>query len=454
MRTKQRQPVQPGARRDGAAGTLTIQAGDAPNCNIERLPRGQVLVGDALERLKRLPSGSVDTVITSPPYFLLRDYHVAGQIGLEPHVEVWVERLRAVFGEIARVLKPEGTLWLNLGDTYSRGARFGAPAKGLVLAPERLLLALAADGWTVRNKIVWAKPNAMPSSVTDRMSASHEPLYLLVRSKGYFFDLDAIRVRSEPKGCQREAVGSGARCKDVRWSRVGRGKRRLVANASKHPAGRDERAAERRVDKYATDGARGAWAGPLAGNNSGLRAMKAEGRSTHALGKNPGDVWTIATATFRGAHFACFPPKLIEKPVLAGCPEKVCAGCGRAWRRARAATRIGQVAVLGALQQGCECGPVGTLPGVVLDPFIGAGTVGLVAERLGRDWIGIELKREYAVMATERIVRERTTEAREKHTERPDPGSEIRQLINEIPDAKGTKGTSGTRRNDKNEQRR
>ena len=133
---------------------------------------GQILLGDALERLRELASGSVDTVVTSPPYFLLRNYGVDGQLGAEQTVAQWVAGLRAVMGEVARVLKRDGSVWLNLGDTYSRHDKHGAPPKSLLLGPERLLVGLIEDGWVVRNKLVWAKPNPMPASVRDRLSCT------------------------------------------------------------------------------------------------------------------------------------------------------------------------------------------------------------------------------------------------------------------------------------------
>ena len=330
------------------------------------LPVGQVLVGDALERLRGLPSASVDTVVTSPPYFMLRNYGVTGQIGIEETVDLWVERLRVVLGEVARVLKPEGSLWLNLGDTYARHERHGALPKGLVLGPERLLLALNADGWTVRNKIVWAKPNPMPNAVKDRLSNTWEPIYLLTRQRHYLFDLDAIRVPARSK-MNRPSVASGTTKYGVR-SKV-----------------------------------RPEWSGPLAGSNSGLEKMKARGQSSHPLGKNPGDVWTIPTASYKGAHFATFPEALVDRPLRATCPEQVCRSCGTAWRRAAMARALGSVAVVGTLRKSCGCGDRTWEPGVVLDPFMGAGTVGVVAERMHRRWIGIELSEDFAALAQRRI---------------------------------------------------
>src|SRR5262249_598270 len=144
--------------------------------------------------LNELPAGSVDCVITSPPYFGLRDYGHAAQIGLESDVGAWVQAVRKVCGQIARVLKPGGALWLNLGDGYSSHPREGAGVKGRVGGPQRLVIALEQDGWIVRNQVVWSKTNAMPHSVSDRLTNCHEVMFLLVRGRHYYFDLDAIRV--------------------------------------------------------------------------------------------------------------------------------------------------------------------------------------------------------------------------------------------------------------------
>jgi site-specific DNA-methyltransferase (adenine-specific) len=340
------------------------------------LPRNMILIGDVRERLAQLPPGQIDTVITSPPYFQLRDYGVAGQIGLEPNVEGWVQQLRSVFTEVTRVLKPSGSLWLNLGDSYSRHEAYGAPAKALLLAPERLLLALAGDGWIVRNKVIWAKTNPMPSSVTDRLNTTYDVVYFLVRSRRYFFDLNAIRL---PHG-------------------TGRGR------SARNPIGVPP-----------------SWSGPLAaGTQDGLRRARADGSPGHVLGKNPGDVWPLAAASFRGAHFATFPEALVERPLLATCPEAICTACGAPWRRAVTLRHLGLVGpadrdplvrryakrwetlrTTGELQP-CGCNAA-TEPGLVLDPFYGAGTVGVVAQKLGRDWLGIELNRDYVDLAERRL---------------------------------------------------
>lgn len=337
-------------------------------------PRNQILVGDVLERLRELPGGLVDCVITSPPYFQLRDYGVSGQIGLEPHVDDWVRRLVEVFREVSRVLKPTGSLWLDLGDSYSRAVRYGGAPKSLLLAPERLLLALAADGWLVRNKVIWSKTNPMPTSVSDRLNTTYDVVYFLVRSRRYFFDLDVIR---EPHRSSRTRSATPPRT--------------------------------RRPD----------WAGPLAGTQSGLQQARPDGVPGHALGKNPGDVWRLAAANYRGAHFATFPKALVERPLLATCPERVCTGCGQPWRRKSVVVRaVGTPAKRDqfvrryaerwdTLHRAGPLVPCGcrapSVPGVVLDPFFGSGTVGVVAERLGRDWLGIELNPAYAELARARL---------------------------------------------------
>jgi DNA modification methylase len=338
------------------------------------LPLGEVLVGDAATRLSELPDESVDTVVTSPPYFLLRDYQTPGQIGLEESVEVYVQRLLGVLEEVRRVLKPTGALWLNLGDSFSRSAALGAPPKGMLLAPERLVLALTAAGWLLRSKVVWAKPNPMPSSVKDRLSCSWEPLYFLTKGPDYVFDLDAIRIPAASHMRGPSLPGRGTK-------------------HGGHPK-------------------RPPWAGPLAGSNAGLAAMKARGANSHPRGKNPGDVWGIATASYHGAHFATFPAALVERPLKATCPERVCSACGLPWRRSRVIQGLGATAIRGNLEKRCACpNDAAWQPGVVLDPFMGAGTVAIVAERLRRSWLGVELKAEYVTLTHRRLAEERSVRA-------------------------------------------
>jgi len=324
------------------------------------VPRNTVLVGAAAEHLRRLPDASVDCVVTSPPYFRLRDYGVDGQIGLEAHVDGWAAELRGVLGEAARVLKPTGSLWLNLGDAYSRRPADGAAPKSLLLGPERVALGLLADGWVIRNKVIWAKTNPMPNSVRDRLACTWEVIYFATRSRRYHFDLDSIRVPHQ-------------------------GTRRPTGPSVVEKRGRPD------------------WAGPLAGDHSGLDKLKAKGRSGHPLGKNPGDVWRLPTAGYRGAHFATFPQRLIDGPILATCPEKVCTRCGLPWER-QPHRQLGAVAVRGELAPGCSCG-ARTRPGLVLDPFMGAGTV--AARHHGRDWLGIELNPEFVALTNQRLDNER-----------------------------------------------
>jgi DNA modification methylase len=332
----------------------------------------RLLIGDARQLLPTIADGSVDTVITSPPYFALRNYGVDGQLGLESSVDAWVAELRVVLDELARVLKPTGSLWLNLGDTYSRHDRDGAQPKSLLLGPERVALTMIETGWRIRSKVVWAKTNPMPTSIRDRLSCTYEVLYFATRSPKYFFDLDAIRVphRSRRGG---ESVTSARR----------------VATAT-----------------------RPEWAGPLAGSNKGLHDLKARGLVGHPLGKNPGDVWSLPTSNHRGVHHAMFPLDLITRPLLASCPERVCGACGMPWQRSPA-RQLGRLAVRGELDAQCSC-RADTTPGLVLDPFMGAGTVAVAAEQHGRDWLGIELNADFATLARARLKSERQKRRREE----------------------------------------
>lgn len=332
------------------------------------LPRNQVLIGDAQEQLARLPAASVDMILTSPPYFRLRNYDVEGELGLEPAVGEWVTALRGVIGQLERVLTPTGTLWLNVADTYATHLQQGAPRKSLLLAPERLVLALLEDGWLLRNKIVWAKTNPMPTPVTDRLACTWEALYVLVKQRAYYFDLHAIR---QP-----------------------------------HLTSRPPSEAALQLTKAA-------WRGPNTNGVAGLDALKAQGRVGHPLGKNPGDVWPLATSNYRGAHHATFPVALAERAIRAGCPEQRCTQCRQPWRRPvhrSTAAGSGEVASRGRLRAVCPCGSPAE-PGLVLDPFMGAGTTALAAERHGRDWLGIELNAGYAALGESRIRRARPYDA-------------------------------------------
>jgi DNA modification methylase len=323
------------------------------------MPRNQVLVGDALTELRRLPANSVDMVLTSPPYFRQRDYQVAGQLGLEAHVEQWVSSLRDVVRETARVLVPTGSFWLNLADTYSTHASQGAGRKSLVLGPERLALALLRDGWRLRNKVVWQKANPMPSSVRDRLTCAWEAVYVFTRQPAYFFDLDSVRI-----------------------PHTSRFQGKLKPDHVR-PATRE------------------VWRGPNGDDAAGLDLMKARGIVGHPLGKNPGDVWKLASSGYRSGHHATFPVALATRAILAGCPEARCTACRLPWQR-KLIRALGGTAVRGVLGPNCGCSAPSE-PGLVLDPFFGAGTTAVAAERLQRDWLGIELNPDFAALAERRI---------------------------------------------------
>lgn len=318
-------------------------------------PRNTVLVGDALQVLKTLAPSSIATAITSPPYFAARQYNAGErELGQEEHVDAWVDQVRAVSREVARVLAPWGSYFLNVGDLYSTHARFGAPPKSLLLGPERLAQALLEDGWILRNKIAWVKSSPLPSPVLDRLTNAWEPMFHLVRARSYFYDLDAIRVPLTTK--------------------------RRPTNATI----RD-----------------GAELGRLARPRIGLDRMAREGRSGHPLGKNPTDVWMLPPGRHVDGHRATFPQALVRRPILATAPRHVCTACARPWRRsARRVQYLEGVPQARAIEP-CGCGAP-TRPGLVLDPFVGSGTVLRVARELGRDALGIELNENYAALARRR----------------------------------------------------
>lgn len=318
----------------------------------------QIITGDCREVLRTLPNDSVHCVVTSPPYWGLRDYGMAAQIGLEPSPEGFVREMVGLFHEVHRVLRSDGTLWLNLGDSYMGGGRGGgaenckqrtnvgsldaAPnqrvigykQKDLVGVPWMVAFALRADGWWLRQDIIWSKPNPMPESVTDRCTKAHEYLFMLSKSERYYYDQEAIK---EP------AIYSGLANQDESGFKDPR------SFNGKHKAG------YRSADKQRGHGRR------HAGFNDRWDDME---RAEQCSGmRNKRSVWEVATQAFSEAHFATFPPALIEPCILAGCPKG----------------------------------------GIVLDPFGGAGTTGLVADRYGRSAILIELNPEYAEMARRRI---------------------------------------------------
>ena len=251
----------------------------------------RLIVGDALTELRKLPTGSLQCCITSPPYWQLRDYEVDGQIGLEATPEEYVMKLCEVFAEVRRVLRDDGTLWLNMGDTYasqvpairsnhengkrrtaiSIGSAGKLKEKDLAGIPWRLALALQAQGWYLRSDIIWAKPNALPESVKDRPTKAHEYLFLLSKSKRYYYDADAIREPCQPNSLRKQV----APWKGRRWF------------------GTPDRAEQ------------------------SLRPDQ----NCHPLGRNKRTIWTIPIKGYKGQHFATFPEALVEPCVLAGCPK-------------------------------------------------------------------------------------------------------------------------------------
>ena len=316
------------------------------------MSRAALYVGDALEVLCTLPDESVQCCVTSPPYWGLRDYGTDGQLGLEPTPFLYVEDLVTAFGEVRRVLRDDGTLWLNLGDSYTTGGstsaraqdpksvspdgaallRVGTPRglkpKDLVGIPWRVAFALQADGWYLRSDIIWSKPNPMPESVTDRPTKAHEYVFLFSKSQRYFYDADAIKTTAKyPDGPNSP-------------------------RSIKSPHGQGF---TRRADKQRGHGRR------HAGFNDRWDAMSKS--EQQAKGANARSVWTITTKPYPGAHFATFPPELAERCIKAG---------------SRASD-------------------------TVLDPFGGSGTTAAVATKLGRNAIHIDLNPDYTEMAVERI---------------------------------------------------
>jgi DNA modification methylase len=268
-------------------------------------------LGDARDVLASMPAGSADCIVTSPPYWAKRDYGVTGQYGHEPSPASYVETLRAVFSEARRVLADDPTCWLNLGDSYSAGGAAatglhhyigrglagrrapGMSAKNLLGLPWRVALALQDDGWIIRNAVVWHKPNAMPESVRDRLNCRYELIFLLVKSRHYWFDLDPIRV-PHSDATQRQVL--------ARYGLVD----------FRRPPGRPAR--DTRPPKYGPH-ARQLTAGRRYGN---LRGNPSH-RAGHPMGRNPGDVWAIPTRPYNGTHFAAYPIDLPLRCIAAGC---------------------------------------------------------------------------------------------------------------------------------------
>lgn len=329
--------------------------------------------GDVFDQLKKLPDQSIQCVVTSPPYWGLRDYGVDGQLGLEETLEEFVNNLVNVFREVRRVLKDDGTLWLNLGDSYaskgysahktkldtkkeapsawsSENRGFSVPKttgsgvkpKDLVGIPWRVALALQADGWYLRQDIIWHKPNPMPESIKDRCTKAHEYIFLLSKSPKYFYDADAIKTP----------------LKDTSMAR-------LMQDIENQKG--SNRVPGKTNGPIKAAGGKG-WKKNMAGSGLKIKGHKGyfdkNGDPICGTMVNRKSVWKINTKPYKEAHFATFPPKLPELCIKAGSSKG----------------------------------------DVVLDPFFGSGTTGWMAQRLGRKWIGIELNPEYVALAEKRFI--------------------------------------------------
>lgn len=305
----------------------------------------KIICGDALETLKTMPAGSVDCVVTSPPYWALRDYGVKGQIGLEDNFATYLDKMIAVFDEIKRVLKREGTCWVNFGDTYAHQTKGGqknspqhnlfdsllrraaipklktsvpVPAKSLCLIPERFAVKMIERGWILRNQIIWHKPNAMPQSVGDRFTVDFEKIFFFVKERRYYFERQFEPLKN-PQELKRRFSNPFA--KREYWQIT---RKKSIKDA---------------------------------------KAMKRAQEAILKRGRNKRCVWSIGTGAANGKHFAVYPPQLIETPIRAGCP----------------------------------------VGGIVLDPFIGSGTTAVVAKKLNRNFIGIELNQAYVEIVRKRL---------------------------------------------------
>lgn len=414
------------------------------------LPLNRVVVGDALGTLRTFPAGSVHCCVTSPPYWGLRDYHTEGQLGLEKSVGEYLENMVGVFREVRRVLRKDGTLWLNMGDAYAqRGGpgwqgkngqradrRFtatrdsvamrhirrrppmGLKAKDLIGLPWRLAFALQEDGWYLRCDVVWSKPAPMPESVRDRPTRSHEYVFLLSRSERYFYDAEAVR---ETTSLDTHGRGTAPHRKlrerpdgTFQW---------IPNGHARSPYAQGFARAQKMPDGSATYGGRHGKVHRDGGQKGETRTPKQNESFAMAtkgvvLSRNLRSVWTVNTQPFPEAHFATFPEKLVEPCLLAGTSEAgCCATCGAPLKRDdlgqghRTAPRIREMTD-GTYRRDtvgwkapCRCGAE-TRPCLVLDPFMGSGTTGLVAVKARRGFVGIELNPEYAEMARRRIAPE------------------------------------------------
>jgi len=307
--------------------------------------------GDAFELIEEIPDDSIHCAVTSPPYWGLRDYDAENQMGLEDSVSEYIENLVKLGTELKRVIRDDGSWWLNLGDVFAQeeteieGKSLSRKSK--LLLPHRVAISLAENGWVVRSDVVWSKPNPMPHSTQDRLNEEKEFIFQLANSPDYWFDLDPIREAYSDSSIER--IESEA----------------PILN--------------RATEEYADST-------PISGGESYSREINPNG-------KNPGDVWELTVPTFSEAHFAVYPESLVERPIKTTCPPTVCASCGTPYERNEEGDEWQQV---------CSCCSEETESGIVLDPFIGSGTTATTAKRLGRDFIGFELNPDYVTIAQRR----------------------------------------------------
>lgn len=347
-----------------------------------------------------MPDEFVDCIVTSPPYYGLRDYGVKGQVGLEKTLDEYIEKMLSVTAEMKRVLKETGTMFWNHGDSYGGSgkgngdmnpdpkyttearsrelAKAGGSGKCLMLQNFRLVQRMIDEQrWILRNVIIWHKPNALPSPVKDRFTVDFEPIFFFAKSKKYWFE-----PQHEPSGEDKRMAGI-RRARELGYN--GKGSYQDWFNLTKKQNRHDH------------------------SDNGNVFIQTTRGQSNkktqilNHVGRNKRSVWKIPTKPFSEAHFATFPPDLIETPIKAGCPEWICKKCGRAkeriWKTDYEEAGNGNNNI-GYTDCGCNAG---WKKGVVLDPFMGAGTTALVARNLGRNYIGLELNAEYIKIAERRL---------------------------------------------------
>lgn len=440
--------------------------------------RNVIVASDCLAYVRSLPDASVNCVITSPPYWMQREYGVEGEWGSEPSIEEYIANLVELFREIRRALRDDGTVWLNLGDKYANDTKWGGrtsgkhvealhgngagrdklqtgfPPKSLLLLPHRVAIALEDDGWIVRMDVVWEKPNPLPESVKDRPTRAHEYVFMITKSPHYWYDAEPLKTPIKPTSIKRRGRAVSADHKNSDGA-PGQSPHSMFAPRPNKNAQRNHGAG---VPLLGRETFNERWAqkpNPHRNDGGGTEARAAFNESyedpRHAAGANARSVWSISPEGFKGAHYATYPRELVKRCLLAGCPQKCCATCGAPYIRIteREFVPQGDVSaekgVKGAGEQKvgqrqgealfgwsgtprgttatsrlgwrptCSCDTTETTPGVVLDPFMGSGTTALVARMAGRDYAGCDLDPRNIELAAKRIANPR----RKSFMERP-----------------------------------